>query len=71
MRLAGHEARIRFVSPVDAANAGHREIHRIEGDTVSIETPGRREVASPISLGQLVLTDKLSTHRAAQHRGRR
>ena len=58
---AGHEARIKFVEPVDAAKQVTGEIVGIDGETVSIETTkGRREVAfANIQSAKLVLTDKL------------
>ena len=58
---AGHEARIKFVAPVDAAKQVTGDIVGIDGDTVSIETTkGRREVAfANIQSAKLVLTDKL------------
>jgi len=58
---AGHEARIKFVEPVDAATQVTGEIVGIDGETVSIETTkGRREVAfANIQSAKLVLTDKL------------
>ena len=58
---AGHEARIKFVAPVDAAKQVTGEIVGIDGETVSIETTkGRREVAfANIYSAKLTLTDKL------------
>ena len=58
---AGHEARIKFNSPVDAAKQVTGDIIGIDGDTVSIDTTkGRREVAfANIQSAKLVLTDKL------------
>ena len=58
---AGHEARIKFVNPVDAAKQVTGDIVGIDGETVSIETTkGRREVAfANIQSAKLVLTDKL------------
>ena len=58
---AGHEVRVKFVAPVDAAKQVTGEIVGIEGETVSIETTkGRREVAfANIQSAKLVLTDKL------------
>ena len=58
---AGHEARIKFVEPVDAAKQVTGDIIGIDGDTVSIDTTkGRREVAfANIQSAKLVLTDKL------------
>ena len=58
---AGHEARIKFVAPVDAAKQVTGDIVGIDGDTVSIDTTkGRREVAfANIQSAKLVLTDRL------------
>ena len=58
---AGHEARIKFVSPVDAAKQVTGDIIGIDGVTVAIDTTkGRREVAfANIQSAKLVLTDKL------------
>ncbi len=58
---AGHEARIKFVTPVEDAKQVTGEIVGIEGETVSVETTkGRREVAfANIQSAKLVLTDKL------------
>ena len=58
---AGHEARIKFVTPVDAAKQVTGDIVGIDGETVAIETTkGRREVAfANIQSAKLVLTDKL------------
>ena len=58
---AGHEVRVKFVAPVDAAKQVTGEIVGIDGETVSIETTkGRREVAfANIQSAKLVLTDKL------------
>ena len=58
---AGHEARIKFVQPVDTAKQVTGDIVGIEGETVAIDTPkGRREVAfDNIQSAKLVLTDKL------------
>lgn len=58
---AGHEVRIKFVQPVDAAKQVTGEIVGIDGETVSIDTTkGRREVAfANIQSAKLVLTDKL------------
>ena len=57
----GHEARIKFVTPVDAAKQVTGDIVGIEGETIAIETTkGRREVAfANIQSAKLVLTDKL------------
>ena len=58
---AGHEARIKFVAPVDAAKQVTGDIIGIDGDMVAIDTTkGRREVAfANIQSAKLVLTDKL------------
>ena len=58
---SGHEARIRFVEPVDGAKQVTGDIVGIDGETVVIETTkGRREVPfSNIQSAKLVLTDKL------------
>jgi ribosome maturation factor RimP len=58
---AGHEARIKFVEPVDSAKQVTGDIVGIDGETISIETTkGRREVAfANIQSAKLVLTDKL------------
>ena len=58
---AGHEVRVKFVSPVDAAKQVTGDIIGIDGDMVAIETTkGRREVAfANIQSAKLVLTDKL------------
>ena len=58
---AGHEARIKFVEPVDAAKQVTGDIVGIDGETIAIETTkGRREVAfANIQSAKLVLTDKL------------
>jgi len=58
---AGHEARIKFVEPVDAAKQVTGDIVGIDGETVAIlTTKGRREVAfANIQSAKLVLTDKL------------
>ena len=60
---AGHEVRVKFVSPVDAAKQVTGDIIGIDGDMVAIETTkGRREVAfANIQSAKLVLTDKLIT----------
>ncbi len=58
---AGHEARIKFVTPVDAAKQVTGDIVGIDGETIAIlTTKGRREVAfANIHSAKLVLTDKL------------
>ncbi len=57
----GHEARIKFVTPVDAAKQVTGDIVGIDGETIAIETTkGRREVAfANVHSAKLVLTDKL------------
>ena len=59
---AGHEVRVKFVSPVDAAKQVTGDIIGIDGEMVAIDTTkGRREVAfANIQSAKLVLTDKLS-----------
>ena len=58
---AGHEARIKFVEPVDAAKQVTGDIVGIDGEMIAIlTTKGRREVAfANIQSAKLVLTDKL------------
>jgi len=58
---AGHEARIKFVTPVDTAKQVSGIIEGIDGDTVRITTPkGERLVAfANIASAKLMLTDKL------------
>lgn len=58
---AGHEVRIKFVQPVDAAKQVTGDIVGIDGETIAIlTTKGRREVAfANIQSAKLVLTDKL------------
>ena len=58
---AGHEVRVKFVSPVDAAKQVTGDIIGIDGEMVAIDTTkGRREVAfANIQSAKLVLTDKL------------
>jgi ribosome maturation factor RimP len=58
---AGHEARIKFIEPVDTAKQVTGDIVGIDGETIAILTPkGRREVTfSNIQSAKLVLTDKL------------
>jgi ribosome maturation factor RimP len=58
---AGHEARIKFINPVDTAKQVTGDIVGIDGETIGIDTPkGRREVAfGNIQSAKLVLTDKL------------
>jgi ribosome maturation factor RimP len=58
---AGHEARIKFIEPVDTAKQVTGDIIGIDGETIAIDTTkGRREVAfANIHSAKLVLTDKL------------
>jgi ribosome maturation factor RimP len=58
---AGHEARIKFVAPVETAKQVSGIIEGIDGDTVRITTPkGERLVQfDNISSAKLMLTDKL------------
>ncbi len=58
---AGHEARIKFVEPVDAAKQVSGDILGIDGDTIRIATPkGERTVDfANIASAKLLLTDKL------------
>jgi len=58
---AGHEARIKFVEPVDTAKQVSGDIQGIDGDTVRIATPkGERTVDfNNIASAKLLLTDKL------------
>jgi ribosome maturation factor RimP len=58
---AGHEARLKFVEPIDGAKQVSGTIQGIDGDTVSIATPkGVRDVPfESIASGKLLLTDKL------------
>ncbi|MDQ3079344.1 MAG: ribosome maturation protein RimP [Pseudomonadota bacterium] len=58
---AGHEARIKFVAPIDTAKQVSGIIEGIDGDTVRITTPkGERLVAfANIASAKLMLTDKL------------
>ena len=58
---AGHEVRVKFVAPVDAAKQVTGDIIGIDGDRIAIDTTkGRREVAfGNIQSAKLVLTDKL------------
>ena len=57
----GHEARIKFVEPVDTAKQVSGDIVGIEGDTIRIATPkGERTVDfANIASAKLLLTDKL------------
>jgi ribosome maturation factor RimP len=58
---AGHEARIKFVEPVDAAKQVSGDILGIDGDTIRISTPkGERTFDfANIASAKLLLTDKL------------
>ncbi len=57
----GHEARVKFVTPVDTAKQVSGIIEGIDGDTVRITTPkGERLVEfANIASAKLLLTDKL------------
>jgi ribosome maturation factor RimP len=57
----GHEARIKFIDPVDTAKQVSGDIVGIEGDTIRIATPkGERLVDfNNIASAKLLLTDKL------------
>ena len=57
----GHEARVRFVEPVDGAKQVSGDIKGIDGDTIRIATPkGERTVDfANIASAKLLLTDKL------------
>ena len=57
----GHEARIKFVEPVDTAKQVSGDIIGIDGDTIRIATPkGERTVDfANIASAKLLLTDKL------------
>ena len=57
----GHEARIKFVEPVDTAKQVSGDIVGIDGDTIRIATPkGERTVDfANIASAKLLLTDKL------------
>ncbi len=58
---AGHEARLKFVEPIDGARQVSGIIHGVDGDTVRIATTqGVREVPfSAIASAKLLLTDAL------------
>ena len=58
---SGHEARIKYVEPVDGAKQVSGIIEGIDGDTIRVTTPkGERSVAYPnIASAKLLLTDKL------------
>ena len=58
---AGHEARIKFIDPVETAKQVSGDIIGIEGDTIRIATPrGERTVDfANIASAKLLLTDKL------------
>ena len=57
----GHEARIKFVEPIDGAKQVSGDIEGIDGDTIRIATPkGERTVDfNNIASAKLLLTDKL------------
>ena len=57
----GHEARIKFVEPIDGAKQVSGDIEGIDGDTIRIATPkGERTVDfANIASAKLLLTDKL------------
>ena len=57
----GHEARIKFVEPIDGAKQVSGDIEGIDGDTIRIATPkGERLVDfANIASAKLLLTDKL------------
>ena len=58
---AGHEARLKFVEPVDSAKQVSGVIEGIDGDTVRISTPKGERLAqfANIASAKLLLTDKL------------
>jgi len=58
---AGHEARIKYVEPVDGAKQLSGIIEGISGDTINVTTPkGERQVEfANIASAKLLLTDKL------------
>ncbi len=58
---AGHEARIKYVAPVDTAKQVSGIIEGIDGETIRITTPkGERQVEfANIASAKLLLTDKL------------
>ena len=58
---AGHEARIKFIEPVDTAKQVSGIIEGIDGDTVRITTPKGERTAefTNIASAKLLLTDKL------------
>ena len=57
----GHEARIKFVEPIDGAKQVSGDIEGIDGETIRIATPkGERLVDfANIASAKLILTDKL------------
>ena len=59
--LTGHEARIKFVEPVDTAKQVSGIIEGIDGETIRVSTPkGERLVDfANIASAKLILTDKL------------
>ena len=58
---AGHEARIKFIAPVDTAKQVSGIIEGIDGETIRVTTPkGERPVEfANIASAKLLLTDKL------------
>ena len=58
---AGHEARIKFIEPVDTAKQVSGIIEGIDGDIVRISTPKGERTANftNIASAKLLLTDKL------------
>src|SRR5688500_20279602 len=58
---AGHEARIKYVEPVDGAKQASGIIEGISGDTIRVTTPkGERQIDfANIASAKLLLTDKL------------
>ncbi len=58
---AGHEARIKYVAPVDTAKQVSGIIEGIDGETIRITTPkGEQQIEfSNIASAKLLLTDKL------------
>ncbi len=58
---AGHEARLKFVAPVDAAKQVSGIIEGIDGETIRITTPKGEKLVefANIASAKLLLTDKL------------
>jgi ribosome maturation factor RimP len=58
---AGHEARLRFLAPIDGAKQVSGTIEGVDGDTIRISTTkGPREIPFPaIASAKLLLTDAL------------